>query len=186
MASVGDDLPGGLTARHPTEDDHAQVLSVLDQWWGGFGGTEGAAQRALLLPRLFFQHFTDSSWLVEDADGALRAFLVGFLSPARPNVAYIHFAGVDPALQGAGIGAALYRRFLAHGVSRGAHTAACITSPGNTASLAFHTRLGFTIQPGDALLDGVPVHRDYDGPGLHRVVFTRPLTGDAASGPASP
>jgi ribosomal protein S18 acetylase RimI-like enzyme len=172
MASVSDDLPGGLTARHPTEDDHAQVLAVLDQWWGGFGAAEGAAQRAQLLPRLFFQHFTDSSWLVEDADGALRAFLVGFLSPARPDVAYIHFAGVDPALHGAGIGAALYRRFLAYGVGRGAHTAACITSPGNTASLTFHARSASPCSPAMHCWTGSP--------------FTATTTDPACTGLCSP
>lgn len=68
----------------------------MDEWWGGFGGSAGAVQRAVLLPRLFFQHFTDSSWLAESSDGTLRGFLVGFLSPARSDVAYIHFVGVDP------------------------------------------------------------------------------------------
>lgn len=183
---MGDDLPSGFTARQPSENDHAQVLAVLDRWWGASGGPEGALQRALLLPRLFFQHFTDSSSLVEDADGALRAFLVGFLSPSRPGVAYVHFVGVDPALHRAGIGAALYGRFLAYAAARGAHTAVCVTSPGNSSSLAFHIRLGFTVQPGDAVLDGVPVHRDYDGPGLHRVLFLRPLTDSAAARPRRP
>lgn len=173
---MADDLPGGLALRHPTEGDHARVLAVMDGWWAGFGGSAGSVQRALLLPRLCFQHFPDSSWLAESGDGALRAFLVGFLSPSRPDVAYVHFVGVDPALRRTGVAATLYRRFFDHAVARGASTAACITSPGNTASRAFHTSLGFTVRPGDALVDGVPVHRDYDGPGLDRVVFTRALT----------
>jgi hypothetical protein len=36
-------------------------------------------QRALLLPRLFFQHFTDTS-LVAERDGQMAGFLIGFLS----------------------------------------------------------------------------------------------------------
>ena len=181
---MADALPDGLALRHPFEGDHARVLAVIDQWWGG-GGSSGSVQRTLLLPRLFFQHFTDSSWLAESADGTLRAILVGFLSPSRPDVAYVHFVGVDPALRRAGVAAALYSRFFTHAVARGASTAACITSPGNAASLAFHTRLGFAVQPGDALVDGVPVHRDYDGPGLDRVVFSRPLTSAAGPGPGT-
>ena len=179
------DLPAGLVLRHPTEGDHGRVLAVLDQWWGGSGGPAGSVQRALLLPRLFFQHFTDSSWLIESGNGTLRAFLVGFLSPACPDIAYIHFVGVDPALRRAGVAAALYRRFFDHAAERGASTATCITSPGNAASLAFHTRLGFAVKPSGTLLDGVPVHHDSDGPGLHRVVFTCPLTltRDAGPGP---
>src|SRR5437016_73337 len=37
----------------------------MAEWWGGLGGQDGSKQRALLVPRLFFQHFTDTSYLVE-------------------------------------------------------------------------------------------------------------------------
>ncbi|MFD8327740.1 hypothetical protein [Streptomyces lydicus] len=54
----------------------------------------------------------------------------------------------------------------------------CITSPDNRASLAWHTRMGFRPEPGDRTDEhGVPVHRDYDGPGLDRVSFVRDLPG---------
>ncbi len=54
----------------------------------------------------------------------------------------------------------------------------CVTSPGNAASIAFHTRLGFHVEPGDLVVAGVPVHADHDGPGLHRVVLVRPVLDD--------
>ena len=114
-----EELPLGLSARHPVPDDHGRVLAVLDSWWGDFGGRDGSRQRALLLPRLFFEHFADSSWVVEDTDGDLRAFLVGFLSPAQPEVGYVHFAEVDPVLQRQGVAGALYRRFAVHVAQRG-------------------------------------------------------------------
>ena len=170
-------LPAGLSARSPVPDDHGRVLAALDTWWGGFGGPDGARQRALLLPRLFVEHFADSSWVLEDAAGGLRAFLVGFLSPAQPDVGYVHFVGVDPALHRQGVAGALYRRFAEHVAGRGARRLSCLTSPGNTTSLRFHRALGFAVVPGDDVVDGVPVHRDHDGPGLHRVLFTRALDG---------
>jgi GNAT superfamily N-acetyltransferase len=170
-------LPAGLSARSPVPDDHGRVLAALDTWWGGFGGPDGARQRALLLPRLFVEHFADSSWVLEDVAGDLRAFLVGFLSPAQPDVGYVHFVGVDPALHRQGVASALYRRFAEHVAGRGARRLSCLTSPGNTASLRFHRALGFAVVPGDDVVDGVPVHRDHDGPGLHRVLFTRALDG---------
>lgn len=179
---MAEELASGLAVRQLAEGDHGRVLAVMDQWWGMFGGPEGSVQRALLLPRLFFQHFTDSSWVVEDSNAALRAFLVGFLSRTRPEVAYIHFAGVDPALCRGGVGAALYRRFFLHAAARGASVTMCITSPGNTGSLAFHTSLGFSAQRGDASVDGVPVHRHYDGPGLDRVVLIRSLERTSLTG----
>ncbi len=173
---AGDRTPDeDLRVRHPTADDHARVLAVMDEWWDDLGGKEGSVQRALLLPRLFFQHFSDSSYLAERPDGSLVAFLVGFVSPARPDVAYIHFVGVDPAVRRARVAAGLYRRFFRLAVGRGASLAQCITSPANTTSVAFHTGLGFVIDPSETTIDGLPIHRDYDGPGLDRVAFTRRL-----------
>jgi len=104
------------------------------------------------------------------------AFLVGFLSQSQSGVAYIHFVGVDPSVRRQGVGKALYRRFFAEAFRRGARRVKCITSPGNTTSLGFHLGLGFELEPGDTTIDsGVWVHRDYDGPGLDRIVFTRQL-----------
>ncbi|MFJ7778604.1 GNAT family N-acetyltransferase [Streptomyces yangpuensis] len=162
-----DDLPAGLTARHPAEDDHPRVLAVLDAWWGGLKGAAGSTERALLLPRLYFQHFTTTSFLVEHDDGGgVAAFLVGFLSQTERDTAYVHFVGVDPALHGQGLGRALYRAFFGLARSYGCRHVHCITSPENTASQAFHTRLGFTASG---------VQPDYDGPGLDRVAFTTGL-----------
>ena len=56
---------GKLTFRHPVPEDQPAVLAVLDEWWGGQGGAAGAAERASLLPLLFFQHFTDTSFVAE-------------------------------------------------------------------------------------------------------------------------
>ncbi|MFE6162518.1 GNAT family N-acetyltransferase [Streptomyces sp. NPDC056486] len=158
-----DDLPGGLTARHLTEEDHLRVLAVVDAWWGGLKGQAGALERALLLPRLYFQHFTTTSFLIERDEEQLAAFLVGFLSQTEPDAAYVHFVGVDPQLHGQGIGRALYRAFFALARSHGRRYVHCVTSPQNTASRSFHTRLGFTVSP---------VKPNYDGPGLDRVAFT--------------
>ncbi|WP_308798031.1 GNAT family N-acetyltransferase [Streptomyces sp. UH6] len=139
------------------------MLAVLDRWWGGLKGEAGVIERALLLPRLYFQHFTTTSFLVERSDGELSAFLVGFMSQSEPEIAYVHFVGVDPALHGQGLGRALYRAFFALVRAHGRRYVHCITSPENTASQAFHTRLGFTA---------APTQPDYDGPGLDRVAFT--------------
>jgi ribosomal protein S18 acetylase RimI-like enzyme len=164
----------GLAVRHPTEDDHPRVQAVMAEWWGGLSGEAGTQQRALLLPRLFFQHFTDTSYLAE-RDQQLVSFLIGFLSQSQPGVAYIHFAGVHPAHRRAGLGAALYERFIEQVSQRGVRVVKCITSPVNATSIAFHSRLGFALEPSVTVIDGIPVHGDYDGPGLDRVTFIRQL-----------
>ncbi|WP_033287861.1 GNAT family N-acetyltransferase [Amycolatopsis jejuensis] len=159
-------MSADLTFRQPTEADHARVLSVLEPWWGGLKGAAGAQERALLVPRLYFQHFTPASRLAERPDGTLAAFLLGFRSQTDPDTAYIHFVGVDPALHGQGLGRTLYTWFFARMRDCGVRKVKCITSPGNAGSRAFHARLGFTESE---------VLADYDGPGLDRVAFTRSI-----------
>lgn len=167
--------------RSPTPSDHGRVLAVMDIWWGGLGGPERSRQRALLLPRLFFQHFTPCSYLIEDDNARLIGFLIGFLFSSQPDVAYMHFVGIDPEFRHAGLGAAIYGQFFNDATRRGARTVKCITSPENDVSVAFHRALGFDFEPGDTVLDGIPVHLDYDGPGLDRVAFTRSLPSAVSS-----
>lgn len=95
-ARVPGQLPGDLTLRRPAPSDHPRLQVALAEWWGGLGGEAGALQRQLLVPRLFLQHFADTSFLVERPDRTLHAFLIGFLSQTDPRTAYIHFVGVCP------------------------------------------------------------------------------------------
>ncbi|MEU9120226.1 GNAT family N-acetyltransferase [Streptomyces sp. NPDC048506] len=167
-------LPADLTLRHPIPADHARLQVALADWWGGLGGEAGALQRQLLVPRLFLQHFAGTSFFVERPDGTLHAFLIGFLSQTDPETAYIHFVGVRPDGKRAGVGRALYERFFALARDAGRSRVRCITSPNNRDSVAYHTRMGFRLEPGDRVDEhGTPVLVDYDGPGLDRVAFVR-------------
>jgi len=149
--------------------DYTLVISVIDQWWGG-------RPMAGKLPRLFFEHFTDTSFAAE-RDGRLAGFLAGFISQSRPGEAYIHFVGVDSAERGGGLGRLLYEAFFRAAEARGCILARAVTSPVNRGSVAFHQRMGFQLEPGDAEVDGIPVSSGYDGPGSDRVRFLRILRG---------
>jgi predicted GNAT superfamily acetyltransferase len=162
---MDDELLPGFPLRRPAVADHPRVHVVLDGWWGGFGGEDGLRQRRLLLPRLWFEHFTTTSFVAEAGGGGLAAFLVGFHSPAHADTAYIHFVGVNPAHRRAGLGAALYGRFFDQARAAGRTQVRCITTPGNDTSVAFHTAMGF----------GQALARDYDSPGMDRITFTRTL-----------
>jgi pimeloyl-ACP methyl ester carboxylesterase/GNAT superfamily N-acetyltransferase len=151
-------LDSTFTLRHPVETDHARVLAVLSDWWGG-------RDLSHLLPRLYFQHFNDTSFIVEE-DGKLVAFLIGFLSQSQSHTAYIHFVGVNPDYRKHHIGQALYDRFFALARVRGAHEVHAITGTVNTGSQAFHARMGFKVS------EPIP---DYDGPGDDRVTMKRKL-----------
>jgi ribosomal protein S18 acetylase RimI-like enzyme len=134
-------------------DDHDAIIEVVDEWWG--------RPVAAGVPRLFLDHFYTSS-LVAETSGELAGFLIGFVSPSRPDEAYIHFAGVRPDLQRAGLGRELYERFIAGAVELDRTVIRAITSPSNHESIEFHRRLGFEV------FGPVP---DYNRPGLAHVRF---------------
>jgi predicted GNAT superfamily acetyltransferase len=156
------------TVRAIRESDHGATVAAVGEWWGG-------RDMSWLLPRLFFQHFGDTGFAVEE-DGELVAFLVGFVSQAREGEAYVHFVGVSPDKRGTGVGRRLYGLFFEEVKRRGCRKVSCITSPVNEGSIAFHRAMGFSPKaPPGAGGDVVPVHEGYDGPGEDRVVFERAI-----------
>jgi ribosomal protein S18 acetylase RimI-like enzyme len=152
-----------LTFRRPIPDDHARVLAVMPEWWGG-------RDLRAMLPRIFFEHFRATSMIVEHED-QLVGFLVGFDCPDHAGEAYVHFCGVHPVWRRAGLGRDLYRRFCAGARARGRSTVRAVTAPVNSASVAFHTGIGFAVLPGDDEVDGVPVTREPGPYGEHLVHF---------------
>ena len=163
-------LPTGLTARIPVETDHPRIIAAITAWWE----TPNRALVGLLLPRLFLQFFTETSRIVESADGEVAAFLIGFRSADDPRIAYIHFVGVGPDHRQAGLGRALYEDFFARMTELGCTEVRAITGPANLRSQAFHAAMGFTAH-GDTDINGVLAYPDYDGPEQPRVAFVRGL-----------
>jgi ribosomal protein S18 acetylase RimI-like enzyme len=163
-------MTAGITFRRPVESDHRFLIDQVDEWWGG-------RKMRQLLPRLWLRHFTSTSWILEDASGAIVGFLVGFVSPDGPEQAYIHMAATSPNHRRAGLGRALYERFLADVRARGVRRVTAVTWPGNRVSVGFHLALGFRPDdgPGTQRLYGTPAYPDYDGDGQDRVVFSLEL-----------
>jgi ribosomal protein S18 acetylase RimI-like enzyme len=145
--------------RHAAPADYGRVIQHVNAWWGG-------REMAPMLPKLFFLHFEGTSFVAEDGDGKLVAFLIGFLSQTDPDEAYIHFVGVAPEERGTGLGRELYERFFEVVREDGRTRVRCVTSPANEQSVAFHESLGFEAES---------VVADYDGPGEDRVLFVRHL-----------
>jgi len=155
-----------LNIRHLTSANHAPIIRVLDDWWGG-------RHMNGMLPRLFFTHFSNTSFIAEDGQ-QIAGFLVGLFSPAYADEAYIHFVGVNPAHRKAGVGCMPYERFFTLMHADNCHIVRCVTSPINTTSIAFHTCMGCMPEPSStANADSVPYAADYDGPGEHRVLFSK-------------
>jgi ribosomal protein S18 acetylase RimI-like enzyme len=160
----------GITFRRPSEADYPAIVKVIDDWWGG-------RQLDHLLPRLWLQHFTGTSWLAETGEGRLAGFLIGFLSPDKPDVAYCHLIATNPNLRRRGLGRALYERFFDDARSGGRHTVTAITWPANHGSIGFHRALGFEIQrgPGTQNLYGTPAQAGYDLEREDRAILVRSI-----------
>src|SRR6185312_6862337 len=101
--------------------DYGPVIAVVDDWWGG-------RAMSAMLPKLFFVHFRETSFVAED-DVELAGFLCGFRSQTIDDEAYIHFVGVDPSRRGLGLGRLLYERFFA--AVRPRTVVRAVTSPVN-------------------------------------------------------
>jgi ribosomal protein S18 acetylase RimI-like enzyme len=142
--------------RHAEPNDHASVIAVVDDWWGG-------RAMAAMLPKLFFVHFRDTSFVAEE-EGRVVAFLCGFRSQTYADEAYIHFVGVDPSHRQTGLARELYNRFFSAVAPRSVVRA--VTSPRNERSVAFHEALGFEVER---------VAEDYDGRGESRVLLKKLL-----------
>lgn len=153
--------------RNITIDDYPRIIPLVNDWWGG-------RPMSGLLPRLFFQHFQDTSFVALQ-DHQIVGFVVGFISQTDPTQGYIHFVGVSPQNRNQGVGELLYDAYFSTARRCGAHRVSCLTSPANQLSIAFHQRVGFDITPGDTLVEGIQTHRDYDGPGEDRVLFSRAI-----------
>lgn len=106
-----------MNFRQLQESDCFSVISVIDSWWDG-------RHMADMLPKLFFQHFQDTSFVVEE-NGQLVAFLVGFVSQTDADEAYIHFVGVHPEYRRHELARRLYDRFFTVVQDRGRNVVMC-------------------------------------------------------------
>jgi len=156
-----------IQIRNAELSDHRDIISVMPEWWGGRDLTAS-------VPRLFLRHFGNTSFVAE-RDGQLCGFLIGFFSQVRSDEGYIHFAGVHPEMRKTGLARRLYERFydVCHGNFR--PIVRSCTAPINKLSIGFHRAMGFSMEPGDAHVDGVPVTTGYLKDGEQLVLFKKDL-----------
>lgn len=133
-----------------------EVLADHDQFWG-------ERDMRVLHQRVFVQEFGGTCLAARDSRDRINGYLIAFTTPSR--IGYIHAVAVRATARGTGCGQALYRAFATAAAAQGADRLKAITTEGNAGSIRFHQRLGFETT----------LSADYSGPGLPRVVMTRPL-----------
>ena len=168
--------PGRIVFRPPVEADHRRLVSVVDHWFG-------RPVRARL-GRMWFEHFTGTSLVGETLDPRsadpdlprIAAFLVGFMSPDRPDESVIHLAAVAPEWRRRGFGTAIHERWLADRAADGAVRAVVAIPPDERVAFLFYRSLRFDpVTAGTRALWGVPAFPDHEGDGADRAVLVRDL-----------
>ena len=157
-----------MNIRNIQAADYPSIITVLNDWWGG-------RKMSDMLPKLFFVHFQNTSFIIEE-DARIIGFLVGFFSQTFSDEAYIHFVGVHPDYRKHGVGRLLYERFFEVMREQNRNVVSCVTAPINKNSIDFHRRMGFQTQEQGAFSDGTPFYPDYDGTGEHRVLLRKRLS----------
>jgi ribosomal protein S18 acetylase RimI-like enzyme len=156
-----------IKIRNGTPHDHEKVVSVMPEWWGGRDLSSSVL-------KVFFIHFNDTTYIAE-IDDELGGFLVGFMSQSEPKVGYIHFAGVHPQFRRSGIGRLLYEKFYTACTANDRSIVKSCTSPVNKLSINFHQKMGFEIEPGNGIIDDVPVTLNYLGKDNPKVLFKKTI-----------
>lgn len=148
-----------------TKADYDQIIQDIESFWG--------STRTLGLHQPFLIHeFGNTAFVIKDGN-MVAAYLFGFLAQTGPT-AYTHLIAVRPEYRREGLAARLYDYFIQFAQAQGCTRMKAITSPTNAASIAFHTRIGMRLL-GEPNIDGIPVVKDYKGPGEDRVVFEMDL-----------
>ena len=102
---------------------------------------------AAMLPKLFFVHFQETSFIIEE-DGETLGFLCGFFSQTHKKEAYVHFIGVNPKYRRRGIASTLYSYFFDVARANNRKVVKAITSPVNKNRYSFIGRLAFELRMG--------------------------------------
>jgi ribosomal protein S18 acetylase RimI-like enzyme len=131
---MGERAHASAPQRAAIEDLHA-IVAALGDFWDG-------RDTAALHHALFIHELGDTARVVRDDDGAVLAYLLGFVGPKQ--IGYIHAVAVRADRRGDGLARMLYDDFERLARTQGATVLKAITRPDNVGSLAFHRALGFT------------------------------------------
>src|SRR4030042_1747077 len=146
-----------------TKADFYQILHDFVDFWGD------ERTKSLHNPSLLYE-FGNSAFVAKEGEKVV-GYLFGFISQTEP-AGYVKFIGVRRSDQQRGIGRNLYEHFAKFAKEKGCTELKAITSPTNKVSVAFHQSIGMRLE-GEPNTEGLPIVKDYGGPGIDRVVFRK-------------
>lgn len=151
-----------------TKDDYDRIITDINDFWNS-DHIDGLRREH---NPVFFYEFGNTALIVREGKQVI-GYLFGLFSQTE-STGYVKFIGVRALYRKRGVGRALYEYFIELAGKHGCNRIKAITGQGNVASIAFHRSLGMRLL-GEPNEEGVPVVKDYAGPGLDRVVFEREI-----------
>ncbi len=149
-----------------TKQDFDQILTEFKDFW------DSDRTMALHHPILIYE-FGNSAFIIRDGQ-KVAAYLFGFLSQTSPT-GYVQLLSVRQGYRKQGLARRLYDHFTGFALAHGCTKLKAITSPVNSLSIAFHKSIGM-MPTGEDNIDGIPVIKDYSGPGRDRVIFMKDIS----------
>jgi len=151
-----------------TKDDYDQIITDMADFWNSSHIDNLKRQHN----PVYFYEFGNTAFVIKEGEKVV-GYLFGLYSQTAP-IAYVKFVGVRALHRKRGVGRALYEYFTMLAKEQGCYELKAITSPNNKLSIAFHRSLGMELL-GEPNEDGIPVMREYAGPGNDRVVFRKDI-----------
>ncbi|UCC16482.1 MAG: GNAT family N-acetyltransferase [Dehalococcoidales bacterium] len=149
-----------------TKVDYDQIITDMDDFWNSSHIDNLRRQHN----PIYFYEFGNTAFVVKEGEEVI-GYLFGLCSQTSPT-AYVKFVGVRASHRKRGVGRALYEYFTMIAKEQGYNELKAITSPNNKISIAFHQSLGMELL-GEPNENGIPVMKDYAGPGNDRMVFRK-------------
>ncbi|UCD09525.1 MAG: GNAT family N-acetyltransferase [Dehalococcoidales bacterium] len=149
-----------------TKTDYDKIITDMADFWN----SSNIDNLRMLHNPVFFYEFGNTAFVVKEGEKVI-GYLFGLYSQTS-STAYVKFVGVRASYRKRGVGRALYEYFVMIAKDKGCSELKAITSPNNKISIAFHQSLGMELL-GELNEEGIPVIKDYAGPGNDRVVFRK-------------
>ena len=156
-----------IKIRNAKPSDHQSIISVIIDWWGG-------RDLRSSVPKLLLIHFSPTCF-VAFKNSELCGFLIGFFSQKYSKEGYIHFVGIHPEFRKSGLAKILYQKFYDVCLQDSRNIVRSCTAPINKLSIGFHTKMGFSIEPGPSEIEGVPITTGYLSDKDQMVLFKKIL-----------
>jgi len=163
-----------MKIRQCTKKDFDKILAHFNDYWDIDKYTPDMYQRIRYLHHpIWIYEFGNTAFVVEK-ERILAGYLFCNVSQTDPLTAYGILFAVHRSYRRQGIGKQLSEYVFQLMKSKGCKYYKAITTEGNESSIRLHIELGFEFL-GEPNERGVPVVKNYAGPGEDRVVFRKRL-----------